>query len=454
MATVLVNGLGLEDYDTGADVEVNLDRVSDDHQENVQVLANLGITVQNYFDGYSDLSRGQFATFLVKSLDVIGDVEASVESVSAVNAKTIKVEFNKEISKENQEKAEFEVKRGASEPTVDVVWANDGKSVELSRNANFVAGKYTVTVSGIELATGGNTGTVEFTEQAITTLDIKTDFVDVTAERNANVFYEAYDQYGDKIDAKNSDFEWAVSNLTETSRRVAIQPGQEDGELVLSSVEDFDAPEKGDKIRITGVLKEDTTVVTTKEVEVTDMFIEDFGLNEVVLNEDQERINESSSNKTYELDYSAVDNTGQAVQLSETDKPTDSVDNITFISSDDKIIDTDNMEVDENGKLTLQVNANTEGEVKLTAVNTNTGETTSVDIEVFAKPVPNTVEFGEVTIVSGDEKGTAELPVTFIDQYGEEIDTGDAPAEITDHFNVSITGSGDYIDEVELKEGK
>src|SRR5699024_872540 len=104
MATVLVNGLGLEDYDTGADVEVNLDRVSDDHQENVQVLANLGITVQSYFDGYDDLTRGQFATFLVKSLDVIGDVEASVESVSAVDAKTIKVEFNKEISKKIKKK--------------------------------------------------------------------------------------------------------------------------------------------------------------------------------------------------------------------------------------------------------------------------------------------------------------------------------------------------------------
>src|SRR5699024_2731222 len=114
MATALVKGLNLEEYDTGSDVEVNLDRVSESHKDNVQVLANLGITVQSYFDGYDDLTRGQFATFLVKSLDVIGDVEASVESVSAVDAKTIKVEFNKEISKENQEKAEFEVKRGAS----------------------------------------------------------------------------------------------------------------------------------------------------------------------------------------------------------------------------------------------------------------------------------------------------------------------------------------------------
>src|SRR5699024_4497977 len=239
----------------------------------------------------------------------------------------------------------------------------------------------------------------------------------------------------------------------ETSRRVAIQHGQEDGQLVLSSVENFDAPEKGDKIRITGVLKEDPTVVTTKEVEVTDIFIEDFGLNEVVLGEEQERINESSSNKTYELDYSAVDNTGQAVQLSETDEPTDSVDNITFISSDDKIIDASNVEVDENGKLTFQVNANTEGEVKLTAVNTNTGETSSVDIEVFAKPEPNTVEFGEGTIVAEDADGTAELPVTFYDQYGEEIDAGDA-GEALANFNVSITGSIEHDDRITLKDGK
>src|SRR5699024_2999489 len=77
MATVLVKGLGLTEYDDGEDVKINLDKVSPDHQKNVQILANLGVTNQlgdtdkNNFNGFNEITRAQFATMLVKSLNVI-----------------------------------------------------------------------------------------------------------------------------------------------------------------------------------------------------------------------------------------------------------------------------------------------------------------------------------------------------------------------------------------------
>src|SRR5699024_2830381 len=68
IATVLVEGFNLKDYDDGEDVEINLDKVSASHVENVKVVANLGITNQTEdFRAYEDLSRAAFSTFLVKS---------------------------------------------------------------------------------------------------------------------------------------------------------------------------------------------------------------------------------------------------------------------------------------------------------------------------------------------------------------------------------------------------
>src|SRR5699024_7275591 len=71
IATVLVEGLNLGDYDDGEDVDINLDNVSASHVENVQILANLNITNQtDDYRGYESLSRAAYSTFLVKSMEV------------------------------------------------------------------------------------------------------------------------------------------------------------------------------------------------------------------------------------------------------------------------------------------------------------------------------------------------------------------------------------------------
>lgn len=71
MATVLVEGLNLKDYDNGKDVGINKDKISASHVDNVQVLANLEITNQkDDFRAYDNLSRGAFSTFLVEGMEV------------------------------------------------------------------------------------------------------------------------------------------------------------------------------------------------------------------------------------------------------------------------------------------------------------------------------------------------------------------------------------------------
>lgn len=73
MATVLTQGFGLTKYQQDK-VQVNLKNVDKSHQSAVQAIANLDITVslKNFKPG-DPLKRGQFASFLIRTQDVIAN---------------------------------------------------------------------------------------------------------------------------------------------------------------------------------------------------------------------------------------------------------------------------------------------------------------------------------------------------------------------------------------------
>jgi len=68
MASVLVLSMNLSSYDKGEDVEVNLDNVTESHQDRVQVLANLGLTNQlEDFRPEESITRAAVATLIHKA---------------------------------------------------------------------------------------------------------------------------------------------------------------------------------------------------------------------------------------------------------------------------------------------------------------------------------------------------------------------------------------------------
>ncbi|SFD86473.1 S-layer homology domain-containing protein [Lentibacillus persicus] len=103
MATVLVEGFGLNDYDKGDDVELNKDHISKSHVDNVQTLANLGITkALNEYHAYQDIQRDQFTTMVKLTKDVLEnetpisevvpeDISISTNSVQAVVGEEVTV---------------------------------------------------------------------------------------------------------------------------------------------------------------------------------------------------------------------------------------------------------------------------------------------------------------------------------------------------------------------------
>ncbi|MCG1027016.1 S-layer homology domain-containing protein [Virgibacillus halodenitrificans] len=79
MATVLVKAFHLDEIATD---EVNLSdkKISKSHRKNVQIMANLGITNQTEdFQAYSNISRDQFATMVVKSMEAKGVEEQKID---------------------------------------------------------------------------------------------------------------------------------------------------------------------------------------------------------------------------------------------------------------------------------------------------------------------------------------------------------------------------------------
>ncbi|WP_047984687.1 S-layer homology domain-containing protein [Ornithinibacillus californiensis] len=134
MASTLVNAFDLSS--TGADVDVNLDNVSSTHKANVQILANLGITNQlEDFNPKATVTRGQFASFLFKSLEVVANPE--VVSVSAINANEILVTFNKELNKASAESiGNYSIDTDALANDDKVSLRSDKKSVVIKLGAN------------------------------------------------------------------------------------------------------------------------------------------------------------------------------------------------------------------------------------------------------------------------------------------------------------------------------
>lgn len=362
-----------------------------------------------------------------------------VESVSAINAKTLKVEFNNAIAEQDQAKVTFDVKRGTIATTVETTWAEDGKSVELARATNLLAGTYTVTVGGLEFAEGANVGTVEVEAQEIASLEIATD--NVIIGNPVDLVYNAKDQYGEKMDVTADKIAWTVVNTTDITRAVTAGTGTPATDKVIKL--DTSATNVDDVLRVTAFLTADPTIKVVKEVTVSNVFTQEFALGTVVLPEGKTRLDQAVSAYDVELSYTAADNYGEAVKLPASQTGA-TIGEITFVSSNEDLVKVANMATDAKSKLTFKVEAAKSGKATLTALNNSTGETSSVEIEVFATAAPATAEFGEfkdgAEIVAGDAAGTAKLGITFFDQYGEAIE--DDTYTIGTDFNVTVTGAG------------
>ncbi|MCG1027051.1 S-layer homology domain-containing protein [Virgibacillus halodenitrificans] len=168
MASTLVNAFDLKS--NGDKADIYLGNVTDTHKENVQILADLGIT--NQFDDFrptETVTRGQFATFLKLSYEVAEQQGNVVESVRPLS-KTVDVNGT----------LEFAI-NGEKDATDLSALKDAGYDVEFKASENVFDGNSTSTTGKVTANAGD-----EFTYQVVISKDgeevAKTDRTSVTVE--------------------------------------------------------------------------------------------------------------------------------------------------------------------------------------------------------------------------------------------------------------------------------
>ncbi|MED4071385.1 S-layer homology domain-containing protein [Priestia endophytica] len=139
MAKVLVNGLGLEalvDSDDTSKVK-DLEKAYSEYREDIQTLSKLGVTDVETFNPETNLTRAQFASFIVRAYEVKESRTAkpSVQDVTAVNGK-VTVEFNK-VPETAPTANDFTITKSVNGGTATSVAPTDFKYDASSKTATF-----------------------------------------------------------------------------------------------------------------------------------------------------------------------------------------------------------------------------------------------------------------------------------------------------------------------------
>lgn len=230
MATTIARAFELENKEGTPNV-TDLDKAEASHRENVEILAENGVTNQTTFRPAETVNRGQFATFLVRAHKVAEGLDPSlpiapIESVNALDDITIKVGQTPELPQTVG--VTFE---NGSTGTAKVEWNTDSLD-------NKTVGTYKLTgdVEGTDLSASINVIVEsdelgDITEAEITTTVVDDDkdaqYIEFTVNNRTISVNDLVNKYGYEVEfqATKNVFESAKSSLT-TSATGEIAEGE------------------------------------------------------------------------------------------------------------------------------------------------------------------------------------------------------------------------------------
>ncbi|MGE8006596.1 S-layer homology domain-containing protein [Lysinibacillus sp. NPDC093216] len=328
MAVVLVRAIKtvynvdlVAEYKADEDFEsviTDLDKATaTENREAIIALEYAGITnVENIqqFNPKNSLTRGQFASFLSRSIDSFGEeatltvkevkvVDATtlevtlsddkthkvtlptplpenketkvefeidgktysaevtyvtavkVKSVDAVNAKTLAVTFNKPVE---TEKAKFELKKdGFKSNFSSITWNEDKTVATIELTSKITKGEFTVNVTG--LSDEALTGSVKTEDEKVSIIDILGEVAPSTGDNTATIGYQIKNQYGEDITKLNA------SSLTLSAAGADSAVANADGSITITKAAGL---KEGDKVVLT-VIHGSTATTTTQTVTVS-----------------------------------------------------------------------------------------------------------------------------------------------------------------------------------------
>ena len=416
-------------------------------------LSEDGLTVTLTVDKVAvDATTEQSVVYTVNKVAAEAFVVASapeVTSVSAINAKGLKVTFNEAV---DTSKASIVVKKGSVTVNVEKIeFADDKKSAVITTTAKLTKGEYSVSVSG--LTEEALTKSVQVEDEKVAKINIlsstaplnpvdsgindtSTSTNEFKANETAFVQYEVLNQYGEKM--TNQTITWNQS----TGGQV-VDNGQ--GKLTITNTATAGVKFiPGNKVYLTGVHGSTATVVNA---EVTIGLAAQASSVEIkgVYNTLTKKIEELPSNFTankYVLLFEVKDQYGNKLDITDATGFTILSDNPLFIDLTTPNVVGTNVTIDnvdyEQLKLVPGSQATKGGTANVQIISNNTGKVAKYTITASAQPaVANFSITTPEKLIAGGEK--VEVPFTAVDQYGNAVTNFTALDGI-----VTLTGGLDF----------
>lgn len=376
----------------------------------------------------------------------------SVESVSAINAKTVEVTFDKAI---DTTKAAIVITKGNIAVNVDSIkFAEDKKSAVINTTTQLTKGEYTVTVTGLteEALTGSvtveNVKVAKINVLATTaplnpsSASIGVGPINYLANQSAFVSYEVLNQYGEKMTGQAITWTQSTGGVVEDNTTTNVLTI---GNTAAAGVNFI----PGNKVYLTGVHAGTATVVNA---EVTIGLEAKAAVAEIagVYNTATKKIEDLPAGFTtgkYQLLFAVKDQYGNVLSAPTLSELTFLSDNPLFVAAP-LVAGATTQTID---NVTYQAvalvpggNATKGGTANIQIISNNTGNVAKYNITADALPAVTTFQISAPTeLISGGQK--VEVPFTAVDQYGNAVTKASALTGI----NLVATDAGTFAFETQ-----
>ncbi|MBQ5398507.1 MAG: Ig-like domain-containing protein [Ruminococcus sp.] len=359
----------------------------------------------------------------------VKDVALGIASFKATHAKILTIGFTTSVAEADREKLTIALKKGGSLMDVKKEWAADGMSVDLTTDAVFEATVYTVKVSSDTVSIDENNNTADCTVEKYAIKDVKITTKRIARVNGVKIYFDAVDNYGDKIENANPDwFNWQFSCDDTKVRTTDIKYSTANPDyIVLTNFKDIENVVVDQTvIGVQAILKDNAEIKSDRHsVSVVSLVIDKIDILDIETIDGAKYVYQLNEDKPYKLIYNAVDNYGDPIDWS-LYKPNseNNAYNNTFQahSDNEKVV---SAPLVFNNELIVYVRANQHGSANVYAVATNP-EFKSYKIDVLEAPKPQTIIFPDTkehSLVAGEDKDY-KIPVSFTDQYKETMTRG------------------------------
>ncbi|WP_025843644.1 toxin Cry1Ac domain D-VI-related protein [Brevibacillus agri] len=362
-----------------------------------------------------------------------GDLK--VESVSAINAKTLVVDFNKELTEEEKAAVTYEVKKGGAVQLfkLDSYDADKAKLVRTS-GAALEAGTYEITVKGLKDGVT-NSGTVTVEAQKATTLEVTGEaLTDATAK--AKVAVELKDQYGEKLALSGTDFTVTAFNKTQNAT-VKVEFDPTDKYFYIDTKTSADAFKMNDEVNVV-IMHNKSGLKATKTLKVSAAAnVSTITFGNIELPTGKSLLTEDLTN--VKVPYTAKDQYGNDIPLSKGDNG-----NVEVISSDATVIAAADVDfISENNVKKVQVAKFLKaGKATITLFNKVTGDTSSITFDVQEKAGSiYDVELEKPAIDLPETGSAVAVGLNVTDKYGTKIEPKNYVNNVEEAFTVNSSNT-------------